>query len=208
MNGQQNHWENIYSTKQPNEVSWIQEVPKTSLDFVHNANLDKSANIIDIGGGDNKLVDHLLDEGFENISVIDISEQALNRAKQRLGDEATTVNWMASDITEFTPTTSYDFWHDRAAFHFLTTQPQIVKYLSTAGQAVKENGTVTIETFNDCGPKKCSGLEIKQYNEEQLTTELQNGFEKIKCITEGHTTPFETTQNFLFCSFRKRTESA
>ncbi|MBD3748606.1 MAG: class I SAM-dependent methyltransferase [Sphingobacteriales bacterium] len=203
MNGQQNHWEKIYSTKQPNEVSWTQEVPKTSLDFVHNANLDKSANIIDIGGGDSKLVDYLLDEGYENVSVLDISEQALNRAKQRLGDKATKVNWIVSDITEFAPTTSYDFWHDRATFHFLTTEPQIVRYLSTARQAVKENGTVTIGTFSDCGPKKCSGLDIKQYSEETLIAKLQNGFEEIKCLTEDHTTPFNTTQNFLFCSFKR-----
>ena len=203
MTTQQNHWNKIYATKLPSEVSWTQDVPKTSLDFVHQANLDKQANIIDIGGGDSKLVDFLLDEGFENISVLDISEQALTRAKQRLGDRATKVKWIVSDITEFAPTTTYDFWHDRAAFHFLITESQIVKYLSTARQAVIENGVVTIGTFSDCGPKKCSGLDIKQYSEEQLVSELENGFEKIKCITEDHTTPFNTTQNFLFCSFKR-----
>jgi cyclopropane fatty-acyl-phospholipid synthase-like methyltransferase len=203
MNEQKNHWEKIYSTKQPNEVSWTQELPKTSLDFVHTANLDKQANIIDIGGGDSKLVDYLLDEGFENISVLDISANAIERAKQRLGGKAANVTWIVSDITDFQPTTSYDFWHDRAAFHFLTTEPQIVKYLSTARQAIKENGVVTIGTFSDCGPKKCSGLDIKQYTEETLTHELENGFEKLKCITEDHTTPFNTTQNFLFCSFKR-----
>lgn len=199
----QNHWEKIYSSKQPNEVSWTQEVPKTSLDFIHAAHLDKQANIIDIGGGDSKLVDYLLDEGYENISVLDISEEALTRAKTRLGSKAAKVNWIVSDITEFHPSTSYDFWHDRAAFHFLTTGPQIVKYLSTARQAVKDNGVVTIGTFSENGPKKCSGLEIKQYTEDALTAELENGFEKIKCITEDHTTPFDTTQNFLFCSFKR-----
>lgn len=203
-NNTQNHWEKIYSTKQPNEVSWTQEVPKTSLDFIHAAQLDKQANIIDIGGGDSKLVDYLLDEGYENISVLDISEEALTRAKKRLGGKAAKVNWIVSDITEFNPSTTYDFWHDRAAFHFLTTEPQIVKYLSTARQAVKENGVVTIGTFSDNGPKKCSGLDIKQYTEDALTAELENGFEKIKCITEDHTTPFDTTQNFLFCSFKRQ----
>lgn len=198
-----NHWERIYSTKQAGEVSWTQDLPKTSLDFIHEAHLDKQACIIDIGGGDSKLVDFLLDEGYENISVLDISEQALDRAKQRLGERALKVNWIVSDIVEFTPAGSYDFWHDRAAFHFLTTEPQIAKYLSTARQAVKENGVVTIGTFSDRGPNKCSGLEIRQYSEETLTAQLEKGFEKIKCVTEDHTTPFQTTQNFLFCSFKR-----
>lgn len=197
------HWENIYSTKQANEVSWTQQVPQTSLDFIHTANIDKQANIIDIGGGDSKLVDFLLDEGYENITVLDISEQALNRTKQRLGDKAHKVNWIVTDITDFNPTTHYDFWHDRAAFHFLTTELQITKYLSIARRAVKENGVVTIGTFSDCGPTKCSGLEIKQYNETTLTTELSKGFEKLKCTTEDHITPFNTIQNFLFCSFKR-----
>ena len=122
-----------------------------------------------------------------------------------LGGKAANVTWIVSDITEFQPTTSYDFWHDRAAFHFLTTEPQIVKYLSTTRQAVKENGFVTIGTFSTDGPKKCSGLDIKQYTEDTLTAELKNGFKKVKCIIEDHTTPFDTKQNFLFCNF-KRTE--
>jgi len=206
MENRKEHWEKVFATKQPNEVSWTQEIPKTSLDFVHTANLTKQAKIIDIGGGDSRLVDYLLDEGFENITVLDISEEALTRAKKRLGGKAAKVTWIASDITEFQPTTSYDFWHDRAAFHFLTTENEIVKYLSTARQAVKENGVVTIGTFSDFGPKKCSGLDIKQYSEETLTAELKNGFEKIKCITEDHTTPFNTTQNFLFCSFKRSNE--
>jgi cyclopropane fatty-acyl-phospholipid synthase-like methyltransferase len=198
-----NHWENIYSSKQANEVSWTQELPKTSLDFVHTAKLGKDAKIIDIGGGDSKLVDYLLDEGYENISVLDISAKAIERAKKRLGSKATKVDWIVSDITEFEPTTKYDFWHDRAAFHFLTTEPQIAKYLTTARQTVKENGVITIGTFSDSGPKKCSGLDIKQYTEKALTNELQKGFKKIKCITEDHTTPFNTKQNFLFCSFKR-----
>jgi cyclopropane fatty-acyl-phospholipid synthase-like methyltransferase len=198
-----NHWEKIYATKQPGEVSWTQEVPKTSLDFIHAAKLDKSANIIDIGGGDSKLADYLLKEGFENISVLDISQEALTRAKNRLGSMATKVNWIVSDITEFKPTITYDYWHDRAAFHFLTTERQIEKYLSTARTAVKHDGFVTIGTFSSNGPKKCSGLDIEQYSEDSLTEKLENGFKKIKCVTEDHITPFDTTQNFLFCSFKR-----
>ena len=136
--------------------------------------------------------------------MLDISEQALNRARHRLGHKARNVNWMVSDITEFEPTVSYDFWHDRAAFHFLTTEPQIVQYISIARQAVKESGVVTIGTFSQNGPTKCSGLEIKQYSEDALNLELGNGFQKIRCVTEDHITPFNTVQNFLFCSFKRQ----
>ena len=125
------HWNKIYSTKQPSEVSWTQEVPKTSLDFIHSFGLSKTAKIIDIGGGESKLVDCLLDEGYENITVLDISKNALEKAKKRLGDKAQKVNWVISDITEFKPTINYDIWHDRATFHFLTTNEQISKYLDS-----------------------------------------------------------------------------
>ena len=136
MESRKEHWEKVYSTKQPNEVSWTQEIPKTSLDFFHSFNLPKSANIIDIGGGDSNLVDYLLNEGYENISVLDISETAINRAKQRLGEKAIKVNWIVSDVTEFKPSSSYDCWHDRATFHFLTSSDDMNVYLETARQAV------------------------------------------------------------------------
>ena len=197
------HWEKIYETKQPNEVSWTQEVPKTSLDFIHSFNLPKSARIIDIGGGDSKLVDFLLDEGFENITVLDISSKALERAKKRLEDRVNRVTWIIGDITEFSPETTYDLWHDRATFHFLTADAQIIRYLSIARKAVKPGGYVIIGTFSTNGPKRCSGLDIKRYSEETLTEQLNRGFEKVRCITEDHTTPFNTTQNFLFCGFRR-----
>jgi SAM-dependent methyltransferase len=197
----QNHWDTVYKTKAPNQVSWTQEIPKTSLNFIHSFGLKKTAKIIDIGGGDSKLVDYLLDEGFENITVLDISAQALDKAKKRLGDKAQKVNWIVNDITEFQPDTTFDIWHDRATFHFLTTGDQVAKYMDTARNSV--SGFLTIGTFSDNGPEKCSGLQIKQYSEEKLTAELQNGFEKIKCVTEDHITPFDTTQNFLFCSFKR-----
>ena len=197
-----NHWETVYETKSPDQVSWTQETPKTSLDFIHSFKLKKTAKIIDIGGGDSKLVDYLLDEGFENITVLDISAKALEKAQKRLGDKATKVNWVVSDITTYKPVTTFDVWHDRATFHFLTTTEQIEKYMTTARNSV--NGFLTIGTFSENGPTKCSGLEIKQYNEETLTSELKNGFDKIRCVTEDHKTPFNTTQNFLFCSFKKQ----
>ena len=195
------HWETVYSTKQPNEVSWTQEVPQTSLSFIHSFDLPKSARIIDVGGGDSKLVDYLVAEGYANVTVLDISEKALERAKMRLGLLAEKVTWINSDITEFEPKERYDIWHDRATFHFLTTPEQISKYLSIAGSSV--TSYMTIGTFSNNGPKKCSGLDITQYSEEQLQQTLAEYFSKIKCITEDHTTPFNTIQNFLFCSFKK-----
>lgn len=195
------HWENVYTTKLPHELSWTQMAPDTSLNFIHRFDLPKNAAIIDVGGGDSKLVDHLLDEGYENISVLDISETALQRAKTRLGERAAKVNWIVSDITEFAPENTYDLWHDRATFHFLTTPDQINKYLATARKSV--TGYIAIGTFSENGPEKCSGLITKRYNETELINELSNGFEKIDCITEDHVTPFNTIQNFLFCSFRK-----
>jgi purine-nucleoside phosphorylase len=195
------YWNTIYSSKQPDEVSWTQEFPKTSLDFIHSFGLAKTAKIIDIGGGDSKLADYLLDEGFENITVLDISARALDKAKKRLGDKAKKINWVVSDILDFNPGTTFDVWHDRATFHFLTKKGQVAKYMDTARKSV--NGYLTIATFSENGPEKCSGLNIKQYSEETLTKELQNGFEKLRCITEDHTTPFNTKQNFLFCSFKR-----
>lgn len=200
------HWETVYETKNPDQVSWTQAVPKTSLDFIHSFGLPKTAKIIDIGGGDSKLADHLLDEGFENITVLDISATALEKAKNRLGEKAKKINWVVSDITEFKPQNKFDVWHDRATFHFLTSADQVAKYMDTARRAV--TGFMTIGTFSTTGPSKCSGLEIKQYSEETLTEELKNGFDKIKCVTEDHLTPFNSKQNFLFCSFKKHTSTA
>ena len=201
-NNIQEHWEKVYETKNPDEVSWTEEIPKTSLDFIHSFGLAKTAKIIDIGGGDSKLVDYLLDEGFENITVLDISAKALDKAKKRLGYKAKKINWVVSDITTFKPKATFDVWHDRATFHFLTQSEQVEKYMNIARDAV--SGFLTIGTFSDNGPDKCSGLKIKQYSEEKLTAELKKGFDKLRCITEDHITPFDTTQNFLFCSFKRQ----
>lgn len=201
MQKEKKYWDRIYKTKNPNEVSWTQEVPKTSLDFMHSFRLKKDAKIIDIGGGNSKFVDFLLAEGFENITVLDISSEALEKAKQRLGANSKKVNWIVSDITEFKPNMVYDVWHDRATFHFLTKQSQVVKYLTTLRKAVL--GYLIVGTFSEDGPEKCSGLNIKQYSENTLTRELKNGFKKIRCLTEDHITPFGSMQNFLFCNFKR-----
>jgi SAM-dependent methyltransferase len=201
-NDRKKHWDAVYETKQPNEVSWTQENPKTSLDFIRETHLGKTAKIIDIGGGDSKLVDFLLEGGYENITVLDISEKALERAKKRLGKNAEKVNWIVSDITEFKPETSYDIWHDRATFHFLTTAEQLEKYVEIIEKRVAS--FLIIGTFSDQGPRKCSGLDIKQYSETELENQFSNSFKKLKCSTEDHVTPFKTTQNFTFCVFEKK----
>ena len=197
------HWENIYQTTQLNEVSWYQAIPETSLDFIKQFNVPLTAKIIDIGGGDSFLVDSLLDLGYQNVTVLDISAAAIERAKNRLGKKAANVKWIVADAANFKPTEKYDFWHDRAAFHFLTDEQEISNYLNTAQQSINPTGVLVIGTFSEQGPKKCSGIEIKQYSENSMTERLNHFFEKIKCITINHKTPFDTIQNFVFCSFRK-----
>ncbi len=200
----QQHWENIYQTKLLNEVSWFQPNPVTSLDFIKELDIPASAKIIDIGGGDSFLADYLLKMGYEDISLLDISETAIERAKVRLGERADKVTWITSDITNFKPTEQYDCWHDRAAFHFLTTEKDIAKYIEIVQQSITPDGKVIIGTFSESGPKKCSGIEIQQYSEESLTHRMEKYFEKIKCIYVDHKTPFDTLQNFIFCSFKRK----
>jgi ubiquinone/menaquinone biosynthesis C-methylase UbiE len=197
------HWENIYQTKDLKDVSWYQPTPTTSLDFLKQFNISTTAKIIDIGGGDSFLVDHLLDLGYTDVTVLDISAASLNRAKQRLGERSTKVKWIVADAATFEPTEQYDFWHDRAAFHFLTQEQEITNYIDTIQRSIKPTGVLVIGTFSEQGPKKCSGIEIKQYSEATMTDRLRKFFEKVKCITVDHQTPFDTIQNFIFCSFKK-----
>lgn len=197
------HWENIYQTKPLNEVSWYQPIPEVSLSFFSQFNVPLTGKIIDIGGGDSFLVDHLLDLGYQDITILDISETAIARARQRLGDRAQNVKWIVADAAAFNPTEKYDFWHDRAAFHFLTHETEIENYIDTIQRSMNSSGILVIGTFSEQGPKKCSGIEIKQYSEVSLTNRLNKYFEKLNCITVDHKTPFDTIQNFIFCSFRR-----
>lgn len=199
----QQHWENIYETKEVNQVSWFQPIPETSLGFLKQYRIPTTAKVIDIGGGDSFLVDHLLDMGYQDISVLDISKAAIDRAKERLGEKAGRVKWIVSDVTHFRPTENYDFWHDRAAFHFLTEEQEISKYLETAERHINPTGVLVIGAFSEQGPKKCSGIAIKQYSEKSMADRFKSHFEKIKCIKVDHKTPFDTIQNFVFCSFKK-----
>ena len=203
MDSDKNYWENIYRTKGPADLSWTQALPATSLDFIRSFNLPRTARIIDIGGGDSRLVDFLLDEGYTDLTVLDISGAALRKAQQRLGHRAHLVKWIEQDITQFQPVRAYDLWHDRATFHFLTTSSLVTHYLESARGALPTGGYFVIGTFSENGPEKCSGLPVHQYSEQELTQALTVGFNKIRCITEDHHTPLNTLQNFLFCSFKR-----
>ena len=197
------HWETIYKTKKPTEVSWTQEVPAVSLAFIHQFKIPKNAKIIDIGGGDSNLVDFLLAEGYTDLSVLDISEAAILRAQERLGKQALKVTWIVCDILDFKPKEKYDVWHDRAAFHFQTEPAKIDTYLNIVKNAV--DGMVIIGTFSTDGPTKCSGLEIKQYDEDGMKAKfVQADFKNLECKREDHVTPNGAVQNFVFCSFMKQ----
>ena len=194
------HWEKIYSTKQLDEVSWYQPTPETSISFLKASNLPKDAAIIDVGGGDSFLVDYLIEEGYSNVSVLDISERAIERARFRLGVDASKVKWIVSDVSDFVPEIKYDFWHDRAAFHFLTNPSEIQQYKGTVKSSIKPNGHVVIGTFAKTGPLKCSGIEITQYAHSELI-QLFDSLQIVRDLEVKHGTPFDTTQDFIFCHF-------
>lgn len=198
------HWENVFETKKESEVSWFQKEPKTSINLIEKLNLPKDAKIIDIGGGDSYLMDSLLDLGYTNLYLLDISSKAIERIKNRLGANAENVTFIVSDVLEFHPKEAFDVWHDRASFHFLTEEIDIEKYSSLVTNSVVSNGNLLIGTFSENGPLKCSGLPITQYNESKMNDVFSNDFEMISSFTEDHQTPFETTQNFIFSTFKKR----
>ena len=203
-NTKKEHWEKVFATKQETEVSWYQQKPETSLEFFTKNNIPKDAKIIDIGGGDSHLIDYLLEMGFSNLFLLDISENAIERIKKRLGDKAYQVTFIVSDILDFQPETKFDVWHDRASFHFLTNEAEIAKYKAIVTNSMNENGYLFMGTFSENGPLKCSGLEITQYSEEKFERIFGNDFEKVNCFTENHQTPFDTVQNFIFCTFKKK----
>lgn len=196
------HWENIYATKALNEVSWYQPTPETSLYIIEETNIAKNAAIIDIGGGDSFLVDHLLKAGYTNVTLLDISEKAIERAKKRLGKEADKVKWIVADAAKFEPTQQYDLWHDRAAFHFLTDINEIKHYVSIVNECLTKNGNLVIGTFAKNGPLKCSGIEITQYDADGLEQTF-NALHLKESYQVAHPTPFDTIQNFTFCWFKK-----
>lgn len=198
------YWDNIYQSKSEKDVSWHQDIPAKSLDLIAELGLEPTDSIIDIGGGDSRLVDHLLAMGFRNISILDISSASLDKVRSRLGHNSKLVKFITSDITKFNPQEKYKLWHDRAAFHFLTNSKDVTAYLEIANQAIAPGGHLIVSTFSKTGPEKCSGLPISQYSETDLKALFEKYFVNIKCFEDTHETPWGTGQNFVYCGFKKR----
>lgn len=199
------HWENIYKTMKADQVSWFQPHLSKSLDLILKTGIGTEANIIDVGGGASTLVDDLLEKGFSNISVLDMSVNALEVSKKRLGKKVDQVDWIEGDITTVKlPKNHYDLWHDRAVFHFLTKKLDRNQYVKTLSKTVKPNGHVIISTFGPEGPLKCSGLNIVRYSGEEIKKVLGNAFQLLESIKEIHKTPFDTEQEFMYFWFQKR----
>jgi 2-polyprenyl-3-methyl-5-hydroxy-6-metoxy-1,4-benzoquinol methylase len=198
------HWEHIYETKAPTQVSWYQEHARFSLQYIRNTGIQKTDAIIDVGGGASTLVDDLVADGYQQISVLDVSAVALQLARQRLGTHAVEVNWIESDVTQADlPEQAYDLWHDRAVFHFLTQALDRQRYIHTVRQAVRKGGHVIVATFAPDGPDQCSGLDVVRYSPESLHDEFGAGFEIVDSTRETHHTPFGTEQKFIYCYCRK-----
>lgn len=197
----ENHWENVYTTKAVDAVSWFTPHLDSSLKMIDAAGLGPDAAIIDVGGGASTLVDDLLTLGYRYLTVLDISASALENSKQRLGETAY-VNFIAADITNVSlPEHSFDLWHDRAVFHFLTSPEDRRRYIDNLKRSLKPNGHVIIATFAEDGPLKCSGLDVERYDIEKLANTLGSDFELADHLRETHKTPFDTTQSFLYARF-------
>jgi 2-polyprenyl-3-methyl-5-hydroxy-6-metoxy-1,4-benzoquinol methylase len=200
----QEHWEKVYGTKASDRVSWFRPHLDLSLSLIERAAPDWSASIIDVGGGASTLVDDLLRRGYRNITVLDVSQTAIDVAKARLGAGFTSVSWLCADITQTTlPMQAYDVWHDRAVFHFLTRPEERRAYVQNVMRAVRVGGHVIVSTFGPEGPEKCSGLEVMRYDAESLHEEFGRRFRLLESSKELHNTPFGTVQQFLYCYCRR-----
>jgi 2-polyprenyl-3-methyl-5-hydroxy-6-metoxy-1,4-benzoquinol methylase len=196
----QEHWERIYGTKAPTEMSWFRAHLETSLALVERVASDRAASIIDVGGGESTLVDDLIGRGYRNVTVMDISRTAIEHTKTRLGSAWQQVIWLVADITQTClPAHSYDVWHDRAVFHFLKDPTQRLAYIRQVASAVKHGGHVIVGTFGPEGPDKCSGLDVMRYDADSLHAEFGSRFRLVESSKELHHTPLATTQQFLYC---------
>jgi SAM-dependent methyltransferase len=199
------HWESVYERRGPDELSWYRPHLDRSLRLIEQARLGRDAAIIDVGGGASTLVDDLLARGYVNISVLDISPKAIESAKARLGDRAAAVRWLVADITQVAlAPQSYDFWHDRAVFHFLRAEEDRQRYVAAVARSVRPGGHVVVATFGPEGPTRCSGLDVVRYGPDELHAEFGRGFEKVGSSTELHSTPWGTEQQFVYCYCRVR----
>jgi 2-polyprenyl-3-methyl-5-hydroxy-6-metoxy-1,4-benzoquinol methylase len=197
------HWEKVYTTKAPDQVSWYRPHLETSISLIERSVSDRSASIIDVGGGESTLVDDLLARGFQGVTVLDVSQVAIEATKKRLGQVAHRVHWLTADITkvELHPV-AYDVWHDRAVFHFLTVPEQRASYVRQVMRSVRAGGHVIVSTFGPKGPTKCSGLDVVRYDADSLHDEFGPRFRLVDSSQELHKTPFGTTQQFLYCYCR------
>jgi 2-polyprenyl-3-methyl-5-hydroxy-6-metoxy-1,4-benzoquinol methylase len=197
------HWERIYAAKAPDQVSWYAPHLLASLELVERAAVDRAAAIIDAGGGESTLVDDLLAREYGNVTVLDISQTAIDANRKRLGTNAERVQWIAADITQAElPAARYDIWHDRAVFHFLTDPAARAAYVRQVARAMKPGGHVIVSTFGPEGPLRCSGLEVVRYDAETLQGEFGRRFRLVESSTQTHQTPFGTEQQFLFSCFK------
>jgi 2-polyprenyl-3-methyl-5-hydroxy-6-metoxy-1,4-benzoquinol methylase len=197
------HWENVYTTKRPDAVSWYRPHLETSLALIERAARSRAAALIDVGGGESTLVDDLLLRGYQNMTVLDVSQTAIDVTKQRLGSAAKQVQWLVGDITEIElEQGAYDVWHDRAVFHFLVKPEHRAAYVRQVARSVKPGGHVIISTFGPEGPTKCSGLEVVRYDAVSLHSVFGERFRLVESSKELHHTPFGTTQQFLYCYCR------
>lgn len=198
------HWEHVFTTKKIEEVSWYQPKPQTSLNFFTENSIPKSASIIEVGGGDSFLMDFLIEMGYQNLHLLDISANALQRTQHRLGEKSKKVTFIESNIIDFQPNQTFDVWHDRACFHFLKEEKNIQAYVATASKLITSKGHLFIGTFSKKGPIKCSGLEISQYDAADLIALFEKDFTPVKCFQSKHPTPSGNIQSFTFCHFQKK----
>jgi len=198
------HWDNLYASKKPTEVSWHQTHLEKSLELIRATGVNEFARIIDVGGGASTLVDDLLATGFRNVTVLDIASAAIRNARARLGKRADDVTWLEADITLVDlPAHHYDLWHDRAVFHFLTDADDRRRYLEAVNHTVKSGGHVIVATFGPHGPRQCSGLDIVRYAPESLQREFGADYRLVQTLTEDHVTPAGKHQEFIYCYCRK-----
>ena len=203
MDKQKEHWEDVYEKKTDHQVSWYQAVPETSLRLINELQLSLESSIIDIGGGNSNFTIELQKIGYKNLSVLDISGLALMRTKKKMGDASKAVHWMESDVLDLIELNKYDVIHDRATFHFLTHEDDIKKYVDVVSDAMIKGGHLVISTFSLTGPEKCSNLQVSQYSSSTLSLLFKENFVLTRSFNEIHTSPYNTTQDFVFCVFTR-----